>query len=65
MSPRRALRFLVGQAAFAAGVVALAAGPWLARDATTLASCLIGGIICFAIADLILPFPERGDPKRW
>ena len=65
MGPRRALRVAIGQAIFAAGVLVLAAGPWLAREADALAACLIGGIVCFALADLVLPFPERGDPKRW
>jgi hypothetical protein len=53
-SPRRK----IGTALFAAGVALLIAGPWLARSPVALASCLAGGIVLFALADVIAPLPD-------
>lgn len=52
-----AIRRAVGNALFIAGVVALVAGSWLASEWWVLASCLIGGVALFALAELIAPFP--------
>lgn len=52
------IRLAVGNALFIGGVAALVGGSWLASEWWWLASCLIGGIILFALADLIAPFPD-------
>ena len=54
----RTIRLAIANALFVAGVVALVAGPWLASQWWVLASCLIGGIVLFALAELIAPFPD-------
>ena len=51
------IRLAVGNALFIAGVALLVSGSWLASEWWLLASCLIGGIILFALAELIAPFP--------
>ncbi|MGZ5583817.1 MAG: hypothetical protein ACXWF2_12010 [Usitatibacter sp.] len=61
MSATRA-RLVVANVLFDLGVVVLVAGSWLASAWWLLASCLIGGIVLFALAELIAPFP--GPVKR-
>jgi hypothetical protein len=51
------IRRAVGNVLFIAGVAVLVSGSWLASESWLLASCLIGGIILFALAELIAPFP--------
>jgi hypothetical protein len=53
-----------GIALFMAGVALLVAGPWLATDSWVLAACLGGGIVLFALADLVAPFPGAGRRRR-
>lgn len=52
------IRLAVGNALFIGGVAAIVAGSWLASEWWSLASCLMGGIMLFALAELIAPFPD-------
>jgi hypothetical protein len=53
------IRRAAGNALFVAGAVAIVGGSWLASEWWLLASCLMGGIILFALAELVAPFPDR------
>jgi hypothetical protein len=52
------IRRAVGNALFVGGGAMIVAGSWLASEWWVLASCLMGGIILFALAELIAPFPD-------
>jgi hypothetical protein len=56
-------RRTTGNVLFLAGVAAIVAGSWLASRWWLLAACLIGGIVLFALAELIAPFPTRAGGK--
>ena len=58
------IRLAVANALFMAGVVALVAGSWLASEWWVLASCLMGGIVLFALAELVAPFPDPSKRHR-
>ena len=58
------IRLAIANALFVAGVVALVAGSWLASEWWVLASCLIGGIVLFALAELVAPFPDLSKRHR-
>lgn len=64
----RVIRLAVGNALFIGGAAMIVAGSWLASEWWQLASCLIGGIVLFALAELIAPFRDRharpGSPGR-
>lgn len=60
----KAIRLAVGNALFLGGGAVIVAGAWLASEWWLLASCLIGGIMLFALADLIAPFPDRSRRYR-
>ena len=53
------IRLAVAKALFFLGGVAIVAGSWLALESWQLASGLIGGIILFALADLVAPIPDE------
>jgi len=57
-----AIRRAIGNALFMVGVVVLISGSWLASEAWLLASCLVGPVILFALAELIAPFSS--EPRR-
>ena len=59
-----AIRRATGNALFIAGVAVLVAGSWLASAWWLLATCLIGGIVLFALAELIAPFPDESKRHR-
>jgi hypothetical protein len=58
------IRRATGNALFVAGVAVLVAGSWLASAWWLLATCLIGGVVLFALAELIAPFPDRPKGRR-
>jgi hypothetical protein len=55
---KRSTRRTIGNILFAVGAALLIAGPWFAKETLLLASCLAGGIVLFALAEAIAPFPE-------
>ncbi len=58
------IRRTAGNALFIAGVAVLVAGSWLASAWWLLATCLVGGVVLFALAELIAPFPDRLKGRR-
>jgi hypothetical protein len=61
------IRLAVAKALFFLGGVAIVAGSWAAFESWQFASGLIGGIILFALADLVAPIPDehhRRPPNR-
>lgn len=48
-------RLAAGNALFAGGLAAIVTGAWLAVDPRMLSFGIIGGLVMFALADLIAP----------
>ena len=49
------LRLAAGNALFAGALAAIVFGAWLAVDARMLTLGIVGGIVLFALADLVAP----------
>ena len=58
----RGLRLAAGNAFFGGGLTAIVAGAWLAVDPRMLTLGIIGGIVMFAIADLVAPPKNDTEP---
>jgi VIT1/CCC1 family predicted Fe2+/Mn2+ transporter len=59
-----AIRLTIGNALFIGGAAVIVAGSWLASEWRMLASCLIGGVMAFALAELIAPLPDGSKRRR-
>ena len=52
---RRSLRLAAGNALFGGALAAIVTGSWLATDSRMLTLGIVGGIVLFALADLVAP----------
>ena len=52
---RYGLRLAAGNALFGGALAAIVAGSWLASDSRMLTLGIVGGIVLFALADLVAP----------
>jgi hypothetical protein len=52
---RHGLRLAAGNALFGGALAAIVTGAWLATDSRMLTLGIVGGIVLFALADLVAP----------